>query len=875
MNLIYFIRLIIKRIFLIFGIAFFMAVLVYILTRGQPKTYTTSTTVYTGIATGYDIESGSNSRFDLFANNAQFDNLINIIKSRETQEKTSIRLMAQELLLDKPDPKYCMPETWRELMSEVPMEIKRMVERIKLETPDKLKKDPVVRKVADTIHSQQTFTGKVQKFRIKKNYYIIRAGDNPNYVCQKFGLSINELHNLNSPMPPFNGGTRIVVGTLSEPYLVDTLITKIVPVAEEIPQTKTDSSAPGPADISTVPGPGIVSDENELRYEKLVKEMTDYKDADQENYLFHTLQSSNKYFSVQKIATVKVTRIQSSDLLKLSYDSNDPAVCMQTLKILTDVFKAQYQAITTTQTGLVSDYFRQRVAATKKQLDSLEQDLLHFRMENRIINYDEQTKFISEQKEILDKDWYEEAGKLSAAKTALALVEENLGEKGKSILQNNAVLDKRQQVYELAFRISMEEVKAEADIESLSRLKGELEQLKLDLNRELMKSFELNRTTQGLNIQNVLQKWLEKAIEVEESQARYNTLTEHKKAFLKKYDEFAPLGSQLKKIEREINLAQQDYMNHLNNLNQSVMKQKNVEQSAIQIIDNPIYPIKPNSSKRMVAIIIAFMAGLALTVACIILLEFLDTSIKFPDRLSELSGLKLIGAYPKIPENTDNGVNYPLISSRAIDQITQRIRLENLRLKNHGELPFILFFISTRENEGKTFMATRVVEKLRASGSKVLYVKPIERNTEIELKERFMSFDQPDQAWDFEYMLPDNFISIHNINELLRNYTFVTKGYQYLVVELPALLVHEYPAAMIQSGDLSIMVASATRSWNKADEDMIRLYQSSIDHPALALLNGCQVDELESIIGEIPKRRNPIRKLIKRMVYVNFKPAGA
>ncbi|TSA37744.1 MAG: hypothetical protein D4R64_05235 [Porphyromonadaceae bacterium] len=261
-----------------------------------------------------------------------------------------------------------------------------------------------------------------------------------------------------------------------------------------------------------------------------------------------------------------------------------------------------------------------------------------------------------------------------------------------------------------------------------------------------------------------------------------------------------------------------------------------------------------HTSKRMIMVIGAFLAGLVITSSLIILLQFLDTGIKFPGRFAELSGLKLIGAFPWIPAKPNNRINYPLISSRAIDLITQRIRLEDLGRKILGEQPFILFFISTRENEGKTYLATRVVEKLRASGSKVLYIKPLETNSTDEFKLQFNRFDQPLQAWDYEYAVPDNFISIRNINELLRNYTFLTKGYHYLVIELPALLVHEYPAMMTQSGHLSILVGHATRTWSKADEEAVKLFQSSIDHPVLALLNGCQVDQLKSVIGEIPKR---------------------
>ncbi len=127
MNLIYFIRLLLKNVFLIVGIGILMAVMVYVMTRNQPETYTSQMEVYTGLATGYNIESGSDFRYDLFGTNAKFDNLLNIIRSRQTQEETAIRLMAQHLMLEQPDARYCNTDTWNALHKEVPPEVKALV----------------------------------------------------------------------------------------------------------------------------------------------------------------------------------------------------------------------------------------------------------------------------------------------------------------------------------------------------------------------------------------------------------------------------------------------------------------------------------------------------------------------------------------------------------------------------------------------------------------------------------------------------------------------------------------------------------------------------------------------------------------------------
>jgi hypothetical protein len=301
------------------------------------------------------------------------------------------------------------------------------------------------------------------------------------------------------------------------------------------------------------------------------------------------------------------------------------------------------------------------------------------------------------------------------------------------------------------------------------------------------------------------------------------------------------------------------------------MKEKNIKTTEPQVLDEPVYPIKPNPSKRLFSVIAAFLAGLVLTAAIIILLEFIDTTIKFPDRLAELSQMPLLGAFPKLPSKPDTKIDMNLLTSRAVDQITQRIRLEDLKQKSRGDQPFTIFVTSTREQEGKTFLGSRIAEKLRVSGMKVLFIKPQEKRSLAEFQAQFNTFAGMTEAWDFEYEIPENFISIRNINELLRNFTFLTKGYQFIIIELPALLSSEYPAGLVHTGNLTLFVAKASRTWNKADDDMVSLYGTTASHPKCSVLNGCHVDNMESMVGEIPKRRSYLRKLIKKIINLDIK----
>ncbi|HBB91022.1 MAG TPA: hypothetical protein DC042_04740 [Bacteroidales bacterium] len=901
MSLVYFIRLILKNTGLILGVAVAMSIIVMMVTGNQPKSYTSSTVIYTGIATGYDLESGESKRFDFYATNAQFDNLINIIKSREIQEETGIRLMAQHLMLSQPDPGVCSAETWHALMNEVPIEVKNLVVFAQgsdeytppVESPNlttaansiadsaNLQAETVLERVVTTEFETRTDTIKVTRYTESPRQYTVKAGDYPAAIAKRYGLTLEQLDGLNPGLTyPITGGQRLNVGSGSHSYKVDSVVTHTIPVEKVtwVPKTtpaqKEGSGMEYERRMDSLNATFRQTVQRVIQmdpYEKTVANLRKYKEKDQTNYIYKTLQSSNPIYSVQKISSVKVVRIQSSDMLRLTYDSHDQAVCMNTLKIITKVFSEKNQNITAFQTNLVSDFFREKVELTKIRLDSLEGKLLEFNSENRIINYNEQTKFIAEQKETLDKEWSLAYGNLSAGKAALQVIEENLDEKARLFIQNTDILERRRQLHEVSTLIATEEIKAELSPDVISGLKAEAEKIKSGLSEAVKSSYQAERTKDGINIKEVLTAWFQKVIAVEEARAIYEVLTDRKARFLKKYDEFAPLGSRMRQLEREIDLAQQDYMNHLHNLNLSIMKQKNVEQSDVQVLDEPIFPIKSNPSKRMFSVIAAFLAGLIITAALIILLEFLDTSIKFPERFSELTGLPLLGAFPKLPGRPDPKIDYNLITSRSIDQICQKIRLEELKQKNRGDQPFIVFILSTRDQEGKTFLGSRITEKLRVTGSKVLFIKPQESRNPDDFQNQFQRFGTGSDAWDFEYEVPDNFLIIRNINELLRNFTFLTKGYQFIFIELPALLANEYPASMVNSGNLSIVIGRASRTWNRADEEILKLYANNINHPMLALLDGCGIDNIETIIGEIPKRRSVIRKLIKKIINLDLK----
>ena len=99
MKLVQYIKLLLKYSKWLVIVPVVCAATVFFLTKKSKKQYVSSTSLYTGVASGYSITSTEDERLDYFAVNNAFDNLVASAKSRETIEQVSLHLLSEHLLL--------------------------------------------------------------------------------------------------------------------------------------------------------------------------------------------------------------------------------------------------------------------------------------------------------------------------------------------------------------------------------------------------------------------------------------------------------------------------------------------------------------------------------------------------------------------------------------------------------------------------------------------------------------------------------------------------------------------------------------------------------------------------------------------------------
>lgn len=533
------------------------------------------------------------------------------------------------------------------------------------------------------------------------------------------------------------------------------------------------------------------------------------RDANKHNALYKLTNSLNPFFGIEKLETILVLREGKSDMIRMEYTSIDPFLSQVTLEFLTEIFMNKQKIIKEGQSDSVIGFFEEQMNESSLVLKSREDELLQFRVNNKIINYYEQTRFISGNKEELERVYQEELKKLAGAESAIVRIEQEIDDKQLLPQIHSQISEKRTEMAKYqkqltALELIGDSTESEAQIIKKSELQYQINQLEQGMSSDANQLLMVNQTPEGLETKDILTQWLGNIIAKEEATAKIVVMEKRRKEYANIYNEFAPLGSTLKRLEREIDVAERAYLENLHSYNQARLHKYSMMMSSdLKVIDAPYYPIKPLKSKRLMMVVLAFLVGAILPTALVIALELLDTNLKNPDHAAEQTGLTVGGLLPKIPAKRTK-VDYRLLTRQALNLFLQQLRSETTGIKT----PKKVVVFSMNQGEGKTLLIDLISD---------FYGKKDDDNQEFDL------------------------------------------------TELPDILHHPYTEEETQA-DIHVLVARANRKWTESDKHALKVFEKITGKKPILFLNGVTTEVMEEVIGEVPKQRSQMRVKVKQLV---------
>jgi polysaccharide biosynthesis transport protein len=289
-------------------------------------------------------------------------------------------------------------------------------------------------------------------------------------------------------------------------------------------------------------------------------------------------------------------------------------------------------------------------------------------------------------------------------------------------------------------------------------------------------------------------------------------------------------------LGRQIELAQKEYEYAIEKQNQAdVIKQSG--ETPLKVLEQPLYPYQPESSKRLLLSVFAGVAALSIGTVVLFLLSYFDRSLNSPFQFIKQTNLPLLGSvnmlrakrYPNLNELFENEG-----SKKEVAFFKENLRKIRHDIESSGAKSFL--FASMKEQEGKSFMAAALAHTLSMKNKRVLIIDTnFKNNTLSSLSStKGLVFGKP---LSMSVQLPNVTIignqGGHNSpSELLSGIDFKQKinefgkNYDYIFFEAAPLNNYSDARELIDFTDKVVVVFDATTNLSNEDSNSLEFLKN-------------------------------------------------
>jgi uncharacterized protein involved in exopolysaccharide biosynthesis len=589
--------------------------------------------------------------------------------------------------------------------------------------------------------------------------------------------------------------------------------------------------------------------------DETVQQLANHYQSNDTNVIYKLLNSEEPGYSLKALSRLSANQISNSDLMKVEYVSNDAAMCRQTLEILSEVFIRKHKELMEGQNQSVIGYFTTATAEAAQRLEAAEKKLLEFHKKNNILNYEEQVINVASERQRQLQEYNALEMQYAGTLAALEEIERNLQKTGSTVPNSQEILQLRNKLsayntriteYETFYRGKIE-TNPGAPLATLKRQAGETEE---QLRQSLGTYSTRTSSTQNMPNKGLLDEWLKDAVLAEKMKGQLLVMRKQMNIFERESDKVAPMGTEIRKLEREKELAEKEYFNLLNGLTQSKLTQQNIElTSQLKVVDQPVTPSKPLSSKRILLVLVGAMGTFFMILASLIGAEIFDSSLKNSAQASKQTGLPVFGFLPTFNSLKKKQERQIKIKE---DQLARKLLLK-IQQKQQGPGPYLVGVLSNQSGEGKTTLIQSLVSSLNSYGLQVLALLPEDHSG---------------------YLIPDHSKSYYSPRlNLVKNSLEAElaegslAGYNLVLIEFPALQVANYPVSILPALDLILLTLKATHTWQRADSDLLERIKTVTTAPIEILLNGVlpkNMDDYKFLKSRAAHRKTELESVPER-----------
>ena len=416
-----------------------------------------------------------------------------------------------------------------------------------------------------------------------------------------------------------------------------------------------------------------------------------------------------------------ITPVRGSRLVRISYDSPDPALAAAVVNATMDGFidsnlDRRFQA-----SAYARQFLEQHLAEQKQKLEESERQLVAYATAQHIVNIGSSSQ---------SADGKTSDGQ-SLTGAQLTTLNESLSQaKGARILA-----EQRWKAANSASVMSLPDVLGNPAVQALQARKAQLEtdyQDKLKIYKPDFPAMtqiraQIDETDKQIAAQVAnIKESLHEQYQV--SQRQESSLGGQVAGLTSSVLDLRSRSIEYNTLQREVDTNQQLYDGLLQQF-KAISVAANVGSNNISKVDPAVLPNRPDQPRPILNVLAAIVAGLVFGVLLAFGLEYLDDSIKVPEDVEAKLGLPLLGSIPVLEKGV--GAKEALADGRsALSEAYYSVRTA-LQFSTDTGVPKSFLITSARPGEGKSTTALALAQNFARLGMRVLLIDGDLRNPSL------------------------------------------------------------------------------------------------------------------------------------------------
>lgn len=462
----------------------------------------------------------------------------------------------------------------------------------------------------------------------------------------------------------------------------------------------------------------IAIDDEKLNWAKdeFKKRLSSFKalnSIDEEDRILYEILRGFEYDYESLIKKLWIRRVSTSDFISVDFTSENSYLSALAVNAVCEEFIRYNKALKVDRSSESIEFLESLMTEKKKILDERTAKLNEFKISNNVFNYGAE----SESKISLIADYEmnkeNESKKVNGLELSLSSVESKIQGYGK--LNQQEVVQVNQRIIDLRRKIS------DLNSQGAEVNKVEINKLRDDLQLEVSRLESINKGQAAEELKQLEKERDQLKLELKISQSNLNTIEESLRKMKYDVSGFATKEATLADLERNVQFASEDYSSLQDKFNTAKNKALVIGSSIRQTLQGqPSYEAEP--SKALLLMALAGIGSFALCVMVLVVIEYLDFSIRILGRLERLTGLKALGSVNFIQTK---GFNLKSIFlDRKLDKESEIFVhfLRKLRYEIQSSKNKVFLVTSTQVGAGKSFMIICLSYTLSLINKKVLII---------------------------------------------------------------------------------------------------------------------------------------------------------